>query len=308
MSTNSLIKELAQLTSEQANPESHQLDELDSLAIVHLMNKQDTNVSSAIAHILPAIAQAVECIREHLLHQGRLIYIGAGTSGRLGVLDASECPPTFGTSPDQIIGIIAGGPSAMFKAQEGAEDDPALGKQDLQALTLTKHDVVVGIAASGRTPYVLGALDYAKQVGAATIALCCNANAPITQKADIKLTPVVGPEVLAGSTRLKAGSAQKMVLNMLSTASMIKLGKCYQNYMVDLKASNLKLQARSQRMLMQITDCSEAQAADYLAQAQGELKVAILIALSGINPIKAHQLLSQTTGHLKEALRISLTH
>lgn len=300
-----LLAELARLTSEARNPDSMAIDQADSLTIVELMNQQDQLVAHAVAQQLPAIAQAVDRISEALMVGGRLIYTGAGTSGRLGVLDASECPPTFGCSPEQVIGIIAGGREAMFVAQEGAEDSKTLGAEDLQQLNLTHNDVVVGIAASGRTPYVIGALEYAKNQGATTVALSCNPEAPINQPAQIAITPVVGPEVLTGSTRLKSGTAQKMVLNMLSTGAMIKLGKSYQNLMVDLKVSNQKLKARALRILMQACDCSEAIAEDYLTRGEGSLKLAILLLQTQCSLPQAKTWLEQADGHLYRAIQLA---
>ncbi|MFM2479353.1 N-acetylmuramic acid 6-phosphate etherase [Celerinatantimonas sp. MCCC 1A17872] len=308
MQNENLIQELATLTSEQQNPVSKQLDELDSLAIVTLMNQQDAQVSTAIADILPQVAKAVDLITQSFQQNGRLIYVGAGTSGRLGVLDASECPPTFGVSDQQVIGLIAGGKEAMFKAQEGAEDSPTLAKEELEALKLSANDTLVGIAASGRTPYVIGALEYGNAIGSTTIAISCNRDSPIAQEAQLALTPVVGPEVLAGSTRLKSGTAQKLILNMLSTAAMVRMGKCYENYMVDLKASNLKLKARSLRILMQLTDCTQLEAESLLKAANGQLKTAILMAMTSLDVEQAQTNLEQADGHLKTAIQNALTH
>ena len=236
MTNDALIAALSHLVSEGRNPETMDIDLLPSFDIVQRLNQQDKLVPIAVEKVLPEIAQAVDKITEAFKVGGRLFYIGAGTSGRLGVLDASECPPTFGTDPEMVVGIIAGGKEAMFRAKEGAEDDPELGEQDLKENTLTHRDVVVGIAASGRTPYVIGGLEYANELGATTVALSCNPDSPIADIADIAISPVVGPEALTGSTRLKSGTAQKLVLNMLTTASMIRLGKSYQNLMVDVKA------------------------------------------------------------------------
>ncbi|MHC6801538.1 N-acetylmuramic acid 6-phosphate etherase, partial [Vibrio antiquarius] len=240
MTNDALIAALSHLVSEGRNPDTMDIDLLPSLDIVQRINQQDKLVPLAVEKVLPEIAEAVDKITEAFKVGGRLFYIGAGTSGRLGVLDASECPPTFGTDPEMVVGIIAGGKEAMFRAKEGAEDDPALGEQDLKENALTQHDVVVGIAASGRTPYVIGGLEYANELGATTVALSCNPDSPIADIADIAISPVVGPEALTGSTRLKSGTAQKLVLNMLTTASMIRLGKSYQNLMVDVKATNAK--------------------------------------------------------------------
>ncbi|MFM2485619.1 N-acetylmuramic acid 6-phosphate etherase [Celerinatantimonas yamalensis] len=305
MHQHALLNELAGLSSENRSPDSIHVDEADSLSIITLMNQHDQSVATAVANVLPAIAQAVDCITDSLLNNGRLIYVGAGSSGRLGVLDASECPPTFGISADQVIGLIAGGPDAMFQAQEGAEDSPQLALQDLSNLQLNDRDVVVGIAASGRTPYTIGALEYAKQIGAVAIAVCCNAHSPMSDIADIAITAVVGAEVLTGSTRLKSGTAQKMILNMLTTASMIRLGKCYENLMVDLKASNDKLKARATRILMQSSQCSQDQAIKLLQATNGALKPAILMAISHIDRDAASAYLEQSKGHLRRAIQLS---
>ncbi len=241
----SLSQTLKQLTSEQRNSASLNLDQLSALEIVQLMNQEDQKVALAVNDQLAQIAQAVEVIVSAFQQGGRLIYQGAGTSGRLGVLDASECPPTFGVPFGQVIGLIAGGDRAIRKAVENAEDNREAGKVDLMQIQLSDKDVVVGLAVSGRTPYVLGGLAYAKSLGAKTIAISCNAHSEMAEIADIAITPIVGAEVLTGSSRLKAGTAQKMVLNMLSTASMVLMGKCYQNLMVDVQATNEKLRHRA---------------------------------------------------------------
>ncbi|HHB0873112.1 TPA: N-acetylmuramic acid 6-phosphate etherase, partial [Vibrio cholerae] len=233
---------------------------------------------------------------------GRLIYLGAGTSGRLGVLDASECPPTFGVSDQMVIGLIAGGKEAMFTAQEGAEDNATLGAHDLQQIDFSSKDVLVGIAASGRTPYVIGALEYANDLGATTIALSCNPDSPIAEIAQIAISPVVGPEALTGSTRLKSGTAQKLVLNMLTTASMIRLGKSYQNLMVDVRATNRKLIARAVRIVMQATDCQREEAEALLKESHNNAKLAILMHLTGMNYEQATAKLSQSDGFLRRAM------
>jgi N-acetylmuramic acid 6-phosphate etherase len=236
---------LGALVSESRNPATLRLDEMTTLEMVSCFNQEDRKVPEAIEKVLPAIAQAVDLTAAALKAGGRLIYLGAGTSGRLGVLDASECPPTFGVPHGMVIGLIAGGPGALLKAVEGAEDDAALGEADLIALDLTATDMVVGLAASGRTPYVIGALRYARQLGCPTAAISCNPDSPIAHEAQVAISPVVGPEALTGSTRLKSGTAQKLVLNMLSTGAMVKLGKVYQNLMVDVKATNVKLVDRA---------------------------------------------------------------
>lgn len=233
---------------------------------------------------------------------GRLIYLGAGTSGRLGVLDASECPPTFGVPHGMVIGLIAGGPGALLKAVEGAEDDAALGEADLLALNLTATDIVVGLAASGRTPYVIGALRYARQLGCPTVAISCNPDSPIAHEAQVAISPVVGPEALTGSTRMKSGTAQKLVLNMLSTGAMVKLGKVYENLMVDVKATNVKLVDRACRIVMEATGAERSQAETALKQTRFEVKPAILMILAGVDADEAQQRLQQHDGYLRAAL------
>lgn len=302
MPTPNLLSDLAKLASEGRNPETLHIDRQSTLDILTTINRQDKQVPEAIARVLPAIANAVDHIVTAFQQGGRLIYMGAGTSGRLGVLDASECPPTFSVPADMVIGLIAGGPEAMFRAQEGAEDNAQSGADDLQQLALTAKDVVVGIAASGRTPYVLGGLHYARSLGAITVALACNSGSAIGLAADIAIEPEVGPEVITGSTRLKSGTAQKLVLNMLTTASMIRIGKVYQNLMVDLNASNLKLQARAQRIVMQATETDEEQAMAALTAADNNVKLAILMLLSGLDKTTAQARLQQHQGVLNAAL------
>lgn len=301
-STSDLLHDLAKLASEGRNPDTLNIDKLDTLELLTTINAQDQQVPLAVAQVLPAITQAVDAIVAAFQQGGRLIYMGAGTSGRLGVLDASECPPTFSVPADRVIGLIAGGPEAMFRAQEGAEDNVELGAEDLRQLQLTNKDVVVGIAASGRTPYVLGGLAYASQIGATTVALACNIGSAIGRAADIAIEPNVGPEVITGSTRLKSGTAQKLVLNMLSTASMIRIGKVYQNLMVDLHASNFKLEARALRIVMQATEATEAQATTALKTADNQVKLAILMLLSGLDKAAAQARLAQHKGVLNTAL------
>ncbi|MGI3102215.1 N-acetylmuramic acid 6-phosphate etherase [Vibrio alginolyticus] len=302
MTNDALIAALSHLVSEGRNPDTMDIDLLPSLDIVQRINQQDKLVPLAVEKVLPEIAEAVDKITEAFKVGGRLFYIGAGTSGRLGVLDASECPPTFGTDPEMVVGIIAGGKEAMFRAKEGAEDDPALGEQDLKENTLTQRDVVVGIAASGRTPYVIGGLEYANELGATTVALSCNPDSPIADIADIAISPVVGPEALTGSTRLKSGTAQKLVLNMLTTASMIRLGKSYQNLMVDVKATSNKLVARAARIVMQATDCSKEQATEVLKQTDYEVKLAILMILTDLDIESARAHLHHQDGFLRKAV------
>lgn len=301
MTNDTLLHSLSQLVSEGRNPETMDIDLLSSLEIVSKINQQDKTVPLAVEKELPQIALAVDAITHAFQHQGRLIYIGAGTSGRLGVLDASECPPTFGVSDEMVIGLIAGGKDAMFKAKEGAEDSPELGKQELQAIQFGPDDILVGIAASGRTPYVIGAMNYAQSIHATTIAVCCNPDAPIAKLADIPICPIVGPEALTGSTRLKSGTAQKLVLNMLTTASMIRMGKIYENLMVDVKATNKKLVARATRIVMQATECGQPRAESLLKLSHNNAKLAILMELTGLSYADAVNQLSQSNGFLRKA-------
>lgn len=302
MTNDALIAALSHLVSEGRNPDTMDIDLLSSQEIVERLNQQDKQVPLAVEAVLPQIAQAVDKITAAFKQGGRLIYLGAGTSGRLGVLDASECPPTFGVSDQMVIGLIAGGKEAMFTAQEGAEDNSTLGTHDLQQIHFSSKDVLVGIAASGRTPYVIGALEYANDLGATTIALSCNPDSPIAEIAQIAISPVVGPEALTGSTRLKSGTAQKLVLNMLTTASMIRLGKSYQNLMVDVRATNRKLIARAVRIVMQATDCQREEAEALLKESHNNAKLAILMHLTGMNYEQATAKLSQSDGFLRRAM------
>ncbi|MEI7369664.1 N-acetylmuramic acid 6-phosphate etherase [Pectobacterium sp. 1950-15] len=293
---------LGTLVSETRNPATMALDQLSTLEMMLAFNQEDRKVPEAIAQVLPAIADAVDLATASLQVGGRLIYLGAGTSGRLGVLDASECPPTFGVPHGLVIGLIAGGPGALLKAVEGAEDDPALGEADLKALDLTAADMVIGLAASGRTPYVIGALRYARDVGCRTAAISCNPHSPIAQEAQVAISPVVGPEALTGSTRLKSGTAQKLVLNMISTGVMVKLGKVYQNLMVDVKATNVKLLDRACRIVVEATGAERERARQALVQADNEVKPAILMLLANIDVAAARERLKQHNGYLREAL------
>ena len=297
-----LLQTLSTLITEQRNPNSMHVDSLSALEIVQLMNEEDKRVPLAIEKCLPQIAQAVECIVAAFQQGGRLVYIGAGTSGRLGVLDASECPPTFGVSPEMVKGIIAGGERALRHPIEGAEDSKEQAVIDLQTIQFSSKDVLVGIAASGRTPYVVGALEYAKSLGSATVSIASNPNSAMANIVDIAIDTVVGPEVLTGSSRLKSGTAQKLVLNMLTTASMILMGKCYQNLMVDVQASNEKLKARAIRIVMQATDCDKALAEETLKQADQNAKLAIMMILSGLDRAQAETLLEKHQGKLQLAL------
>ena len=298
-----LLQTLSTLITEQRNPNSMHVDSLSALEIVQLMNEEDKQVPLAIEKCLPQIAQAAECIVAAFQQGGRLVYIGAGTSGRLGVLDASECPPTFGVSPEMVKGIIAGGERALRHPIEGAEDSKAQAEVDLQTIQLSSKDVLVGIAASGRTPYVIGALEYAKSLGSVTVSIASNPNSAMANIVDIAIDTVVGPEVLTGSSRLKSGTAQKLVLNMLTTASMILMGKCYQNLMVDVQASNEKLKARAIRIVMQATDCDKSLAEETLKQADQNAKLAIMMILSGLDRVQAEALLEKHHGKLQLALK-----
>ena len=298
-----LLQTLSTLITEQRNPTSMHVDSLSALEIVQLMNEEDKQVPLAIEKCLPQIAQAVECIVTAFQQGGRLVYIGAGTSGRLGVLDASECPPTFGVSPEMVKGIIAGGERALRHPIEGAEDSKAQAVVDLQTIQFSSKDVLVGIAASGRTPYVIGALEYAKSLGSVTVSIASNPNSAMANIVDIAIDTVVGPEVLTGSSRLKSGTAQKLVLNMLTTTSMILMGKCYQNLMVDVQASNEKLKARAIRIVMQATDCDKALAEETLEQADQNAKLAIMMILSGLDRAQAEALLEKHHGKLQLALK-----
>lgn len=298
-----LLQTLSTLITEQRNPNSMHVDSLSALEIVQLMNEEDKQVPLAIEKCLPQIAQAVECIVAAFQQGGRLVYIGAGTSGRLGVLDASECPPTFGVSPEMVKGIIAGGERALRHPIEGAEDSKEQAVVDLQTIQFSSKDVLVGIAASGRTPYVIGALEYAKSLDSVTVSIASNPNSAMANIVDIAIDTVVGPEVLTGSSRLKSGTAQKLVLNMLTTASMILMGKCYQNLMVDVQASNEKLKARAIRIVMQATDCDKALAEETLKQADQNAKLAIMMILSGLDRAQAEALLEKHQGKLQLALK-----
>ncbi|HAW94583.1 MULTISPECIES: N-acetylmuramic acid 6-phosphate etherase [unclassified Arsukibacterium] len=302
MSQSELLQQLAGMSTEARNPASAELDKLNSLAIVSLINQADQTIASAITPCLPQVARAVDAIVQAFSVGGRLIYVGAGTSGRLGILDAAECPPTFSVPANQVIGLIAGGSKAIQQAVEGAEDSPQLAVEELAAINFGPDDVLVGIAASGRTPYVLGALAYGRKLGATSVAISCNASGPILAAADIAICAEVGPEVLTGSTRMKAGTAQKMLLNMLSTAAMVRSGKVYQNLMVDLHASNQKLETRAVRIVMQATDCDSATANAALLQAGMSAKLAILLILTGQDLASCQQALADNNGFVSKAL------
>jgi N-acetylmuramic acid 6-phosphate etherase len=297
-----MLDKLEELTTELQNEQTQHLDLLPVRDILRLMNDEDKKVAYAVEQVLDEVAEAVELIAASLQNGGRLFYFGAGTSGRLGILDASECPPTFGTDPELVQGVIAGGPSAMVQAVEGAEDLPELGRADVQTNGVRASDVVVGITASGRTPYVIGALEEARRRKAKTIALSCNKKALINQFADVAINVVVGPEVVTGSTRLKAGTATKMVLNMLTTATMIKLGKVYGNLMVNVQATNSKLKERVKRIVMEVTGASYAEAERLAQLANGDAKTAIIMKLTGLGAEESLRLLNQSGGRIREAI------
>ena len=293
---------LEKLTTERRNEETFGLDEMSVSTALEKMNKEDKKVAEAVEKALPMIEPVIEKTIESFNQGGRLIYLGAGTSGRLGVLDAAECVPTFGVEASMVVGLIAGGEKAMTLAVEGAEDDLELGKQDLIDLQLTKNDMVIGIAASGRTPYVIGALDYAKSIGAHTGSLACNMNAEISQHADFPIEVDCGAEFLTGSTRLKSGTAQKLILNMISTIAMIGIGKVYNNLMVDVRPTNEKLVERSKRIIMEATDCDYETAEKTFIQAGEDVKLAIVMILTNSAKDEAQEKLVQAKGFIKNTL------
>ncbi|MEZ8093906.1 N-acetylmuramic acid 6-phosphate etherase [Photobacterium swingsii] len=294
--------DLTRMVTESRNPASQDIDTLSTLDMLAVINNEDKKVAIAVEQVLPEIAQVVDAVAAAFQQGGRLIYTGAGTSGRLGILDASECPPTFGTKAEQVVGLIAGGHAAILRAVENAEDNQVLGKSDLTALNFTDKDVLVGIAASGRTPYVLGAMTYAKEIGATTACISCNPHSPMTELADVSITPVVGPEVVTGSSRMKAGTAQKLVLNMLTTGAMIRSGKVYGNLMVDVEATNAKLVERQKRIVIEATDCTREQAEIALHACEGHCKTAIVMILTNSNADEASQLLAQHRGFTRDAI------
>lgn len=296
------------LITEKSNDRSKNIDKKSTIEVLKIMNEEDKLVAYAVEKELPSIAKAVDEIIKSFQDGGRLIYIGAGTSGRLGILDASECPPTFSTEKDQVVGIIAGGEKAFTEAIEGAEDDTSAGMKDLEDINLTKLDTVVGITASGNTPYVLGAIEYANKIGATTVGLCCNDNSKLPKLASIAITPIVGPEIIAGSTRLKSGTAQKMVLNMLSTASMIGIGKVYNNLMVDLNPSNNKLVDRSKRIIMEATGVKEDIAEKYLELSKNKPKIAIVMIETKCSYDEAVELLDKYDGSIYKAIGYKLSN
>lgn len=294
--------DLAKLSTETRNPATMDLDCMDPMEIASAMNQEDVHAVASVSEVLPQVAQAIEWATEALQAGGRIIHMGAGTSGRLGVLDAVECPPTFGVSPDVVVGLIAGGQGAFVRAVEGAEDNAALGADDLRGLGVTARDLVVGLAASGRTPYVLGGLHYARELGCKTVAVACNRGSQIGAVAELAIEPVPGPEVVTGSTRLKAGTVQKLVLNMISTGSMVRTGKVYENLMVDVQQTNEKLVTRAQNIVMAATECTRDEAVEALEQADGHVKTAVVMILAGLDARQAREALERTQGHVREAI------
>lgn len=294
--------DLTALVTESRNSASQAIDTLTTIEMLKVINNEDKKVALAVEQTLPAIAQAVDAIATAFQQGGRLIYIGAGTSGRLGILDASECPPTYGSAPEQVVGIIAGGHQAILKAVENAEDNVEMGAEDLKAIHFSARDVLVGIAASGRTPYVLGAMAYAKSRQAVVACVSCNPHSPMTAAADIVITPVVGAEVVTGSSRMKAGTAQKLVLNMLTTGAMIRVGKIYGNLMVDVEATNAKLVERQKHIVMQATECQREQAEAALIACGGHCKTAIVMILTNVDSATATILLQQNQGYIRSAI------
>lgn len=291
------------MVTEGRNPASENIDQLPTDEMLKVINHEDQKVALAVEAIVPEIAQAVDIIAVAFKQGGRLVYCGAGTSGRLGILDASECPPTFGTPPEQVTGLIAGGHRAILQAVENAEDSQVMGINDLKAINFSSRDVLVGIAASGRTPYVVAALHYARESGATTVALTCNPDSEMAKMVDIALTPVVGPEVITGSSRMKAGTAQKLVLNMLTTGAMIRSGKVYGNLMVDVEATNQKLVQRQVNIVMQATECDEEEAKAALNSCGGHCKTAIVMVLGQLSAQEAKALLAESEGFIRQALQ-----
>jgi len=294
--------DLAKLITEERNPDTLDIDVLETEGMMKKINNEDKKIPPAVEKEIPNIARAVDAIAERLRNGGRLFYIGAGTSGRLGVLDASECPPTYGVDPEMVQGIIAGGDAAIRKPMEGVEDDAGQGRADLENKNLKEKDVVVGLAASGRTPYVLGAMEYARSIGVLTVGICCTPENLMKKYADIMIIPVVGPEVITGSTRMKAGTAQKLVLNMISTGVMIKLGKVYSNLMVDLRATNEKLVQRARRIVKQATGAGEDIIDKVLEETEFNVKLAIVMILTGLRKDEAEKLLEKNQGHIRKAM------
>ena len=295
--------DLTKLVTETRNPNTMELDQMTPLELVSVMNQEDLNVVAGVKEALPQVAQAIEWAVSSLEAGGRIVYFGAGTSGRLGVLDAVECPPTFGVFPDVVVGLIAGGEKAFVRAVEGAEDSLELCEEELKKIGLNKNDIAIGIAASGRTPYVIGGLRYARFLGCKTVAIACNKGSEVGKEAELAIEPSCGPEVLTGSTRLKAGTAQKMILNMISTGSMVGVGKAYQNLMVDVQQTNKKLVVRAQNITIAATGCTREEAARALEQADGNAKLAIVMLLTQMPVEEAKAKLEAAHGHVRGALQ-----
>lgn len=302
MPENRIDSSLHSIATEQINPETRIIDQVSTREMLTLINREDAKVAPAVAAEIPMIAEAIDRITPRMRTGGRLIYCGAGTSGRLGVLDASECPPTFGVEPGRVVGVIAGGADALVRAQEGAEDDRELGRQDMQSIVLNEKDTLVGIATSGRTPYVLAAMAFARSIGCLVIGLSCSPDSPVARVGDIAITPLPGPEVITGSTRMKAGTATKLVLNMLSTGTMIRLGKVYGNLMVDVRATNEKLKARARRIVMQSADVTLEQAETILEQTGYDVRLAVFALLARLDPDVARSRLEQAGNRIHQAL------
>lgn len=294
--------DLTSMITENRNPASADIDSLPTLDMLRVINREDQTVALAVEKTLPQVAQVVDAVAQAFRLGGRLVYMGAGTSGRLGILDASECPPTFGTPAEQVVGLIAGGHKAILKAVENAEDNRELAVSDLKALNFSEKDVLVGIAASGRTPYVLGGMEYALSLGATVAAVSCNPDSEMSRLAGIAITPVVGPEVITGSSRMKAGTAQKLILNMITTGAMIRSGKVYGNLMADVEATNAKLVERQKRIVMAATECDRATAEQALAACDGHCKTAIVMILAQLSAGDAKALLAQHQGFIRDAL------
>ncbi len=294
--------DLTSMITESRNPVSADIDSLPTLDMLRVINREDQTVALAVEKTLPQVAQVVDAVAQAFRLGGRLIYMGAGTSGRLGILDASECPPTFGTPAEQVVGLIAGGHKAILKAVENAEDNRELAVSDLKALNFSKNDVLVGIAASGRTPYVLGGMEYGLSLGATVAAVSCNPDSEMSRLAGIAITPVVGPEVITGSSRMKAGTAQKLILNMITTGAMIRSGKVYGNLMADVEATNAKLVERQKRIVMAATECDRATAEQALTACGGHCKTAIVMILAQLSAGDAKALLAQHQGFIRDAL------
>ncbi len=291
------------LETEQRNENSKNIDVMSTIEMLRVINQEDKQVAFAVERVLPSIETLVDEAHKRIMKGGRVIYMGAGTSGRLGVLDASECPPTYGLNATLVQGIIAGGFEALLKAREGAEDDRELGRNDLKKLELTQKDTVIGLAASGRTPYVIGGLDYAGEVGAYTAAVSCVHNAKISEHAQVRIEAIVGPEVITGSTRMKSGTAQKMILNMISTSLMVKYGKVYKNLMVDVQPTNKKLVERAKQIVAISSGCSYDEAARYLNESGSNVKIAICMALTGLARTDCEIILNNSEGNISKAIR-----